>query len=78
VSGQYFLTKPALTLYGRYEFLDPNTSTAADGMHRYVFGSVLPVTLPEYLRCALEYHLDTPQGGLPKTSNLTATLALTF
>jgi hypothetical protein len=78
VSGQYFLGKPELTLYGRYEFLDPNTSTAADGLHRYVVGSVLPVTLPQYLRCALEYHHDAPQGGLPTTNNVTATLTLTF
>jgi len=77
-SGQYFVPKTSLTVYGRYELLDPNHSAANDGMRRYVLGSVLPVTLPEYLRCALEYHLDAPQGGLPKTSNVTATLALTF
>lgn len=77
-SGQYFVAKPSLTLYGRYEFLDPNTSISADAVRRYVAGAVLPVTLPEYLRCALEYHLDVPQGGLPKTNNLTAAVALTF
>ena len=77
-SGQYFVAKPSLTLYGRYEFLDPNTSVANDGTRRYVFGSILPVTLPEYLRCAVEYHLDAPQGGLPKTNNVTATVTLTF
>jgi hypothetical protein len=78
VSGQYFVPKSSLTLYGRYEFLDPNTSATGDGIHRYVLGSVLPVTVPEYLRCAVEYHLDAPQGGLPKTNNLTAALTLTF
>lgn len=77
-SGQYFVAKPSLTLYGRYEFLDPNTSVANDGTRRYVIGSILPVTLPEYLRCAVEYHLDAPQGGLPKTNNVTATVTLTF
>ncbi len=77
-SGQYFAAKPSLTLYGRYEFLDPNTSVANDGTRRYVVGFVLPATLPEYLRCAVEYHLDAPQGGLPKTNNVTAAVTLTF
>ncbi len=77
-SGQYFVPKSSLTLYGRYEFLDPNTAAADDGIRRYVVGSVLPVTLPEYLRCAVEYHLDAPQGGLPKTNSLTAAVAVTF
>lgn len=77
-SGQYFVGKPALTLYGRYEFLDPNTSVPADGIRRYIAGSVLPVTSPEYLRCALEYHLDVPQGGLAKTNSVRAVMSLTF
>lgn len=77
-SGQYLVSGPSLTLYGRYESLDPNTSVADDAVRRLVLGSVVPVTLPEYLRCALEYHLDAPQGGLPKTNSLTAAVTLTF
>lgn len=78
VSGQYFLPNSELTLYGRYEFLDPNSSAASDGVSRFVVGTVIPLTLPQYLRFALEYHLDAPQGGLAKTNNVTAALSLTY
>ena len=78
VSGQYFVRGSRVTLYGRYESLDPNTSLADDAVRRFVVGSVVPVSLPEYLRCAVEYHRDAPQGGAPKTNNVTATVTLTF
>jgi hypothetical protein len=78
-SLQYtFPQKSNFTLYGRYEFVDPNTSTAADGNHRYLVGAVLPVTLPEYLRATVEYHLDQPQGGAPTTNAVAAQVLLFF
>lgn len=78
-SLQYtFPQKSNFTLYGRYEFVDPNTSAADDGNHRYLVGALLPVTLPEYLRATVEYHLDQPQGGAPKTNALAAQVLLFF
>lgn len=53
----------ALTVFSRYEFVNPNTdSTRAGGAAstRFVLGGVLPVSLPQYLRLAAEYTLDTP------------------
>jgi hypothetical protein len=79
VEAQYtFPQKSNFTLYGRYEFLDPNTSTASDANRRYLVGAMVPVTLPQYLRAALEYHLDQPQGGAAKTNALAAQLLLFF
>lgn len=78
-SGQYFVGKPSLTLFGRYEFIDPDTRTSSDGNHRFVVGAVLPVSLPEHLRLTAEYHLDKPQAsGAPKTSAATAEVQLIF
>lgn len=66
------------TLFGRYEFLDPNTNVDNNGRHRVVAGIVLPISLPEYLRAALEYGLDLPQGGGPKKHGITAELMINF
>jgi hypothetical protein len=67
------------TLYGRYEFLDPNTDVAGDGSKRFVFGTVLPVNLPEYLRLAVEYAHDLKQAAAaPKRNGLTAEVMLNF
>ncbi|MEX1186854.1 MAG: hypothetical protein WEA80_09720 [Gemmatimonadaceae bacterium] len=59
----------SLTLFGRYEFLDTNKDVADQGNERFVLGSVLPVSLPEYLRLGAEYTLDIPRppGALKKT-----------
>jgi hypothetical protein len=79
VEADYTFTKKSnFTLYGRYEFLDPNTSTASDGNRRYLVGALLPVTVPQYLRAGLEYHLDQPQGGAPKTNAFAVQLLLFF
>jgi hypothetical protein len=79
VEGQYtFPKKSDFTLYGRFEFLDPNTSSANDANRRFVVGAMLPVTVPQYLRATLEYHLDQPQGGAPKTNALAAQFLLFF
>ncbi len=56
------------TMFGRYEFLDTNKDVANQGNKRFVIGSVLPVSLPEYVRLAAEYTLDMPRatGALKK------------
>ncbi len=65
--GGYTLPN-SLTMFGRYEFLDTNKDVANQGSKRFVLGSVLPVSLPEYLRLAAEYTLDVPRAssGLKK------------
>lgn len=79
VEGQYtFPKKSNFTLYGRFEFLDPNTSTSNDANRRYLVGAMLPVTLPQYMRATVEYHLDQPQGGAPKTNAFAAQVLLFF
>ena len=67
-----------LTLFSRYEFADSDTRTGDNANRRIVGGVVLPVSLPEYLRLALEYTYDFPQGGLLKQHGLTGELMLNF
>jgi len=78
-SGQYHFPKPALTLFSRYEFIDPDTRTADDGTRRFVLGAVLPVNLPEYLRLTAEYLLDIPQAsGAPKRHSVAGEVQFVF
>lgn len=81
-SGQYYFGGsggPPLTLFARYEVVDPDTDTDENANRRYVLGGVLPITLPEYLRLAAEYWLDDPQGpGIPKQNNIAAEIMLSF
>ena len=77
--GGYTFKKSALTLFSRYEVVDPNKDVAKQGSTRFVFGSVLPVSLPEYLRLAAEYTLDTPRmSGEPKTNRLAVQVMFSF
>ncbi|HEU5259901.1 MAG TPA: hypothetical protein VFU41_00610, partial [Gemmatimonadales bacterium] len=59
--GGYLFPKPSLTVFGRYERVDPNTDLDNDATGRWVLGGVLPVGLPQYLRLALEGAVDVPQ-----------------
>ena len=79
--GQYsFPVQNTLwTLFGRYEFVDPNTDVAGNGSKRFVVGTVLPVNLPEYLRLAVEYAHDLKQAaGAPKRNGVTGEVMLNF
>jgi hypothetical protein len=79
VSGQYVFTKSSLAVFGRYEFVDPNSDVTDNGTRRLVFGGVVPIGLPEYLRFALEGALDMPQASAaPNKTGLTAELMLNF
>ncbi len=79
LSGQYMFPKSSLTVYSRYEFLDPNTDVASDGRRRLVAGTLLPVNLPEYLRFNVEYWLDFPQAvGSTKLHHVTGEVMLVF
>jgi hypothetical protein len=77
-SGQYFVRQTPLVLFGRYEFVDPNTQASSDGVRHIIAGAVVPINLPQYLRWTLEYRLDSPQGGLPKTNDVVTELQLNF
>lgn len=77
--GGYMFPKPKLTVFGRWEFVDPNTDVDDNGTTRFVFGGVVPVGLPEYLRFALEGALDVPQAaGAAKRTGLTLEMMLNF
>jgi hypothetical protein len=79
ISGQYTIRPSKLTVFSRWELVDPNTDGDDDARRRFVLGSVLPVNLPEFMRLALEYRLDRPQGsGRSKTNGLAAEFMLTF
>ena len=81
VSGQYTFSRAAetpLTVFGRFEYDDPDTDVSDDANRRVVLGSVLPLNVPQYLRLALEYRRDMPQGGLPKTNNVIGEIWLNF
>jgi hypothetical protein len=87
VYGGYTFRKPgteveesptAPTVFGRFEFKDGDTDISDNALRRFVVGGVLPVNVPQYLRLALEYTLDSPQGGLPKRSGVTSEVMLNF
>lgn len=81
VSGQYTFSRAAetpLTLFTRFEYADPDTDVPDDANRRVVLGAVLPLNLPQYLRWAVEYRRDMPQGGLPKTNNIITEMWLNF
>ena len=75
----YTFPSSSLTTFGRYEYVNSNKDVAKSGNTRYVLGGVLPATLPEYLRLALEYTLDNPRAisGL-KRHGLTLEAMLNF
>jgi hypothetical protein len=79
VYGGYTIPKSSLTLYGRYEFADPNTDVSDNAKSRFVVGGVLPVNVPEYLRLTAEFAHDQPQAsGAAKTNGFTVQLMLNF
>jgi hypothetical protein len=66
-------------LFGRYEFVDPNTDISDNGKSRFVAGTVLPVNVPEYLRFTVEYTLDKPQlSGSKATHGLVGEVMINF
>ena len=67
VYGGYTLPS-ALTMFSRYEFVNPNSDASKAGNTRWVLGGVLPANLPQYVRMAAEYTLDIPQafGGMKR------------
>lgn len=78
-SGQYTFRPTRLTLFTRWEERDPDADADNDADRRLVAGSVLPLNLPEFLRVAVEYQRDLPQGNLrPRRNGLAAEFQLTF
>ncbi|MEO7964542.1 MAG: hypothetical protein ABIT38_11630, partial [Gemmatimonadaceae bacterium] len=78
-TGQYSVPKSNLTFFGRYEALDPNRDVTDDAIRRVVFGSVLPVNVPEYIRLGIEYFREMPQlGASPRRHGLALEVQMTF
>ena len=79
LTGQYSVPKNNLTFFGRYESLDPNRDATDDAIRRIVFGSVLPVNVPEYVRLGVEYFREMPQLlGSPRRHGLAAEAQIAF
>ncbi|MEO8578552.1 MAG: hypothetical protein ABI556_17710, partial [Gemmatimonadales bacterium] len=79
VSGAYTVQKNYLTLYGRYELLDPDSKTGDDAVKRIVFGGVLPINVPEYMRFGIEYFRDLPPEATgPRRNTVAAELRFAF
>jgi hypothetical protein len=71
--------EPLATLFGRFEYVDPNTDLSGNAARRFVLGGVVPINIPQYLRLTLEYARDFPQAaGALKTNAVTAELMLNF
>lgn len=79
LSGQYTLRSSSLTVFSRWEEIDPDTDASDNTRNRFVLGGVLPVNVPEFMRLALEYRLDRfPRSGRPRTNGIAAELMITF
>ena len=79
LSGQYTFRPTPMTLFTRWELRDPDRDTRTDADRRFVAGGVLPLNLPEYLRLAIEYRRDKPQGGgRLRRNGLAAEFQMTF
>ena len=79
LSGQYTFKSRPLTVFSRWEQVDPNSGADNDSRNRVVLGGVLPVNVPQFMRMALEYRLDRwPGSGRSRTNGLAAEFMITF
>lgn len=81
LSAQYSFVmekETSLTLFTRYERVNPNTSVTDAANRRFVLGAVMPINLPQYLRWSIEYRRDVPPGGVAKTNAIATQLWLNF
>ena len=78
-TGQYTVPVSSLTVFGRFESLDPNRAIADDAIRRVVFGGVLPLNAPAYVRLALEYFRELPQlSGSARRNGLALEAQIAF
>lgn len=79
MQGQYAAQRLPLTLFGRYEFLDPDRAAAAVSRTRSMVGAVVPINLPEYFRWSVELFRDTYQSATtPQRAGLATRLQVAF
>jgi len=79
VGLQRYFRSNTLTLFGRLDHVDPNTSATNDAFSVYTLGAVLPVGTPQYVRLALEGSVRNFQGtGVSSIKKLQAELMLNF
>ncbi len=79
VQGQYTAKGNPLTVFGRYEVLDPDRDVADVARARALLGAVLPMSLPEYFRWSVELFRDSYQSSaLPQRTGLATRLQVSF
>ncbi len=79
VQTQYTFKANPLSVFGRYESVNPDRADADRSRQRYVLGAVLPINMPEYLRWSLELFRDTYRAaGTPERNGLSTQLQFVF
>lgn len=79
VQGQYTAAQQALTVFGRYEFLDPDRDAAGASRTRTLVGAVVPMNLPEYFRWSIEVFRDSfASSASPQRTGLSTRLQVAF
>ncbi|MBI2407576.1 MAG: hypothetical protein HYV19_04670 [Gemmatimonadetes bacterium] len=79
LQGQYTTRRRPLTLFGRYEALNPDRDVASASRTRTVAGLVLPFSLPEYFRWSVELFRDTYRSAAsPRRDGLATRLQVAF
>ena len=68
VGAQRFFRSSNLTLFGRFDLLDPDTDTGNNRSQAYTLGAVLPFGDPQHFRLALEGSIADAQN--PATNNV--------
>ncbi|MBI3568856.1 MAG: hypothetical protein HY084_11725 [Gemmatimonadetes bacterium] len=77
--GQYTFKRSPLSVFGRYEFVDPDRDAVDRSRQRYVLGAVLPINVPEYLRWSIELFRDSYRSAAtPERNGLSTQLQFVF
>lgn len=79
VQGQYTAKGRPLTLFGRYEMLNPDRDAADASRTRALVGAVVPMSLPEYFRWSVELFRDSyKSAATPQRTGLATRLQVAF
>lgn len=73
LGAQRYFASNHLTLYGRFDLLDPNTDAVNDRRQAYTVGAVLPFGDPQFFRLSLEASMTDSQN--PATNNVNKIVA---
>lgn len=79
MQGQFTAKRHPFTLFGRYEFLDPDQDALDASRKRYLVGAVVPISLPEYFRWSVELYRDDYRAvATPQRNGLATRLQVSF